>query len=724
MFSGKVKAELPGQLREKNIWIGEGTQIDPSVHIRGPVVLGRNCRIKKRVSISELSCIGDNSIIEDEAALTRSIVWDNVYVGRRSRINEGCICSQGTLNANVVVSEGAILGEKSHVGQGAVIHPGVKLWPRKSVDAGATVSLSLIWGSRWPGSLFGFSGISGLANIEVTPDFALKLGAAFGAFLEKNAVVCTSRDAHPASRMLNRAVICGLVSVGVNVYDLRVTPLPLARYAIRNQGARGGIHARIAPNDSRSILIEFLDARGINIDKATERKIENIFFREDFRLTPMDEVGLIEFPARALEQYNEGFFNALNKDLLKAAKFKIVIDYSYGNASLILPHILGKLGCETVTLNAYLDAMKARQVFEERFKSLRQLAHIVTTLDAHLGILMDLDAEKFELIDERGQIISGNRLLTLLAAMVLRHSGGGVVAAPVTAPSALEKISASLGAKIIRTKTDSRSLMHTAALGARRIVLAGDNSGGFIFPQFQPAFDAIFALAKILELMAVEKRPLSSIVDEIPPFFQAEASVRCEGEQKGRIMRRLIEENRERDVEMIDGLKIFLEDAWILILPNPVEPSLHLVSEAPTRDGAASILEEYLNHIEELKKQEESCGSIAFESWAESGVRPRRRGAKTIKAAKTSVPDDKAFHFWAPGRCLGIKVTTLQQFIDTIHYVEYDSLEFHMERGDFANWIEHELSNEELAGRTRDLQRKSLKAEKLREAILELFRKS
>ena len=107
--------------------------------------------------------------------------------------------------------------------------------------------MSLIYGIKWPGSLFGADGVSGLANIEITPEFALKLGQAFGSFLQPGQIVMTSRDTHPASRIMNRCIISGLLSVGINVQDLRAYPMPLARYAVRTSAATAACTAASRP---------------------------------------------------------------------------------------------------------------------------------------------------------------------------------------------------------------------------------------------------------------------------------------------------------------------------------------------------------------------------------------------------------------------------------------------------------------------------------------------
>jgi mannose-1-phosphate guanylyltransferase / phosphomannomutase len=712
MFSKKLKALIPGKQIRKNLWIGDNSEIHPSAVINGPVVIGKNCHIKENVHIDEFTAIGDNCIIEEGATVQRSLVWPNSYIGKNARISGGILCRQSTLKQNAVISEGAIIGDKSFVGKGAVINSHVKIWPDKKIEAGAAVSMSLIWGGRWQGSLFGNDGISGLANIEITPEFALKLGAAFGSSLEKGATMITSRDSHPASRMINRAIICGLASVGLITQDLRVMPTPISRYTIRNGVARGGIHTRISPTDSRSFLLEFFDKRGINIDTSAERKIENIFFREDFRRTSLEEVGDIGFPSRALEHYTEGFFHHLDSESISKAGFKVVIDYAYNTSSLILPVLLGKLGCETVAINAYLDSKKELQAQEDRGKSLTQLSKVVTTLKADLGILMADDAERLMLIDENGTIIPDNMFLALMSNLVLKTHPGAIIAVPVSAPSILDLLAHEHKGSITRTKLDGRSVMQTAALGEKKILFAGKEKGFFIFPRFHSSFDGMFAFAKLLELLAIQNVTVSGAIDEIPHFFQAEKSVECSFADKGKVMRKLIELNRDKPVDIIDGIKIYFNGAWVLVVPEPTEPTIQIVAEGSTAENALEFIGRYENIIEALKVEEEI---LQPPKGAARKNLPRKE--KTTEYRRT-LPPEKSFHFWVPGRYLGKRSQSLKEFCDTLHYIEIDSVEYHMEREDFANWIEYELENEIMASKIRSLKTRALHGEALREEII------
>ncbi len=470
-LTGTVRTLRPRNQIGESVWIGEGCEIDPSAMLRGDVQFGDGVTVGPGALIEGPACIGSGSILEAGVRVRRSVLWENVYVGDEAQLTDCTIANRTIVKSRASVGEGAVVGERCVIGEAATIRPHLRLWPEKNVTSGAIVSMSLIYGIKWPGSLFGGIGVTGLANLEITPEFALKLGQAFGSFLRPGDTVMTSRDTHPASRIMNRCVISGLLSVGANVEDLRSYPLPLSRFATRAAG-NGAVHVRLSPDDPHSLLVEFLDSSGINVDKATERKIENLFFREDFRRVAMDDVGLLNFPARALENYTSAFLEALDPQGMGSRRFRVVIDYANGNAALVLPRILSRLNIETIALNAYFDDNRVHAVSLDRAQSLAQLGDIVGTLHADLGILLDHDGETFAIVDDTGRIVMEDELIALLTLMVVR-AGAKMVAVPVMAPEAIERIAQSYGASVIRARSDRRSLDGTGRNARKRSCVCG-----------------------------------------------------------------------------------------------------------------------------------------------------------------------------------------------------------------------------------------------------------
>src|SRR5437667_322757 len=258
---------------------------------------------------SDTPTTGTYTTIDERAQVDRSIVWNNSYIGERAELRGALVGSSTGIKSKAVMFEGSVIGDNSIIQEGAIIQPDVKVWPDKEIEAGAVINTSIIWGSQGRRGLFSRFGVTGLVNVDLTPEFATQLGAAYGAILPKGSFVCINRDSfHRTPRMIKRAVIAGLPSAGVNVHDINQVPIPVARYIIRNTDAVGGIHVRLSPHDKRVIDIKFFDQYGLDINKTTERKLENLFFREDFRRVDVDEVGAIEVLSteEVLHRYLEG----------------------------------------------------------------------------------------------------------------------------------------------------------------------------------------------------------------------------------------------------------------------------------------------------------------------------------------------------------------------------------------------------------------------------------
>lgn len=603
VLDGKTNIQLAGQDRG-HIYVGDGCEIAPDVQIISPSMIGRNAKIKSGSTVGPYAVIGDNAIIEENAVIHRSILWDNVYVGAKSELSACTVCSHVVIQRDVTIQEGAVIGERCRIERESTIRTQIKLWPDKLIEAGSTVTMSLIWGQKWLGSLFRNLGVMGIANIEVTPEYATKLGACYGAYLKRGSKVVIARDSGMAARMIKRAIMSGLMSVGCNIIDLHSMPLPIMRHQVRGQAAAGGMYVRIAPHNPRLLLIEFLDQNGVYLSKAAERKVETIYFREDYGRADMEQIGKIEFAYRTIEQYHEDFAKHLDAEAVRERRLKIVADFSFGRVSSVFPTVLGRLGCDVVALNAYIDASKQPKTAESRQELLSNLQQIVRSLNADLGVLFENDGERLAILDEQGNIIEGNELLTLYAVMVARTHERAKIAIPVTAPANIEALVALHGGSAERTKTDVRSLMGMATSSNNKpaVTLAADEAGGMIFSAFMPAFDSMFAFGKLLEMLATTGLSVSEIAHELPPVHMAKADVECPWEIKGRIMRELTREAEESgEVELTDGIKIRQNGGWSLVLPDASEPYFHVYAEAETHDQAQSMLQQYVRKIEGLR---------------------------------------------------------------------------------------------------------------------------
>lgn len=581
--------EIEG-VQQHGIWLGQGASVHPDAILIPPAQIGRNAVIKEGARIGPYSIIGDYSVIEPHACVERSILWDNVFVGTNAKLNSCTVCSHVLLQDDCIVEEGAVIGDRCRVETGAQIRSGVKIWPEKHIEAGAVVTMSLIWGHTWQGSLFGGLGVTGLANREISPEFATRLGAAYGAYLKPGTTVMTARDSGPAARMTKRAIIAGLMSVGCNVLDLRSAPLPIMRHSLRNSPAAGGVYVRLSPDDPRTLLVEFLDGDGVYLSPAAERKVESIFFREDFRRVDAADIGRLEFSGRSIEQYREDFLAHLNEEAIREGRFRVVVDFSFSRVASVFGTILGRLGCDVIALNAFSDPGRTPEKKTDRHRLLENLSFTVRTLGADLGAMIENDGERLTVIDAKGRIIEGDQLMLIFAVLVARTHPRACVAVPITATSRLEDILALHDATVLRTKRDVRSLLAAAAgvpEGGPRVVLAADQHGGFSFPCFHNAFDGMYATAKLMEALSVTGLRLDELADALPAIFIAHERLPCPWEAKGRVMRAVSDMAAEAEsADLTDGVKLMEGKAWTVVVPDADAPIVHVIAEDDAEDSA------------------------------------------------------------------------------------------------------------------------------------------
>ncbi|OIN98726.1 hypothetical protein AUJ66_00530 [Candidatus Desantisbacteria bacterium CG1_02_38_46] len=600
--SAKSRHSGSGSARgEKNIWSGKETIIDPAAILKGTVVIGDNCELKGNVEISD-AVIGNNCTVEDGAIVNKCIIWNNTLIGKGAHLKENVVGKNCKIGDKVFMEEGAIIGDDCRIGDASLIRQAVKIWPHKVVEKEAIVSSSLVWGEKWSKSLFGAYGVTGLSNTEVTPEFSAKLGAAYGATMEKGSSVITSRDSHRSSRMIKRSFIAGLLSSGINVDDIRDMPLPVVRYTLRTSREYcGGIHVRMSPYDPLLMDIKFLDSSGMDISSGKEKSIERLFFREDFRRANIEETGSLEVPSRIVEYYREGFLSLLDTESIKKRKFKIVMDYGFSSAANIFPSIVGELGCEVIALNAYTNDKKGAKTLEEFNNSIKQLSNIVVTLKADIGFLLDTGAEKIFLVDEDGSILPGDLSLALISLLVLKSHSNPRIAVPVTASYVIEKMAGEYNALVLRTKTNPCSMMAVGSL--KEVDFIGEIKGGYIFPLFQSAFDAMFSIGKILELIARTGIPLNQLIPLIPKICMVREHVFCPWETKGKIMRLLIDDTKDKNRELIEGIKVYEEEKnstpWVIIIPDEDRALFHVNAEAQTIEEAQELARKYVSKIKE-----------------------------------------------------------------------------------------------------------------------------
>jgi mannose-1-phosphate guanylyltransferase/phosphomannomutase len=283
---------------------------------------------------------------------------------------------------------------------------------------------------------------------------------------------------------------------------------------------------------------------------------------------------------------------------LREQAFKVVLDYSFGAASIVMPAVLARIGAEVLAVNPFPSTASATAAAEDPRPRIERVADLVRASASNLGFVIDPDGEYGVVVDDDGEILDHHQALLALLVLVAEAHPGARIALPLTVSAEAERLAAARGAAVVRTELSSASLMQVAE--TQDITFAGSPDGGFIWPDFMPAFDAQATLIKVLDLLAATERPLSTVVKQLPRIHIAHEMVSTPWERKGAVMRELVEQTDDEDLVLIDGVKIVHDQGWALVLPDPEQPLTHVWAESVSDQEARRLTQEYTRRIRAL----------------------------------------------------------------------------------------------------------------------------
>ena len=596
----RVRLNVPGIRLRGNVWLGEGVEVDDLDAIEGPAYLGNYCRVAADATVGPYSVLASSVTLLERARTERSVVDAATHIGRAARVEGAVVGRACDIRAHAHVQEGAAIGDEVTLGAQSAVLPHVRIYPYKEVETGAQIHESLIWESRASSNLFGKDGVVGLVNVDLTPDTAVRLAAALGTALKRGARVVASRESPSACRMIKRAMISGLNSTGVDVADLRVLPAAVSRHLLKSQGYDAGFHIGVSHSDPEVLEIRFYEQPGIQLTAALQKEIEKHFTRHELRRAAFNSVGSVSYPARVREGYAQDLLATLDVGAIRSRGYRIVVDYGYSATSYVLPLMLGPLAVEAVSSHGFAaDGREARSGIRE---AVGQTKRLVTAIGADLGVVFDRAGERLFLIDEQAREIPVEQALLLFLRLMGSDGRHGKLAFPITVTSHVEELVAGSDLEVIRTPASLAELTRAAAEDG--VIFAGAVGGGYVFPEFIPAYDAVASLCKLLELLAPVERPLSELVAELPASTLVHRQVSCPWSLKGTVMRVLTERMRDRDVDLLDGIKVFDERGWAQVLPDPDEPLVHIYAEGSTDEASAALENELRGVVEEIMQTE------------------------------------------------------------------------------------------------------------------------
>src|SRR5919199_3000715 len=311
VLDGKVRGvRPPGTRLRENVYVGRRAQVDDE-GLEGPVVIGENVRVDEGAKISPYCVIGDNTVIAAGATIERSVIADGTYIGEGAELIDTLVGRSSYIQARARLLERSSLGDDVIVGEGATVSPDVKIYPHKTVESGANVTQSLIYETMGLRTIFEGGAVSGKFNVDLTPEFVVRLASSFGTELDAGVIVTLGRDSSRSAQVAKRAMTAALLGTGVNVRDLRAAHAGVVRHDVLAGKAVAGVHVR-AGDDPDEVEILFFTSDATPLSESSQRAIEKVFVREEYRRAYADDVGELIYPGRAVEQYVESLGRAVD----------------------------------------------------------------------------------------------------------------------------------------------------------------------------------------------------------------------------------------------------------------------------------------------------------------------------------------------------------------------------------------------------------------------------
>jgi mannose-1-phosphate guanylyltransferase/phosphomannomutase len=466
VLDGKMRGvRPPGTRLRENVYVGHRAQVDDA-ELEGPVVIGEDVRVDEGARISPYSVIAANVVVGAGAIVERSVIAEGTYVGEGAELVDTLVGRSSYIQGRARIQERSALGDDVIVGEGATVAPDVKIFPHKTVESGANVTQSLIYETMGLRTVFKGGVVSGKFNVDLTPEFMMRLAFSFGTELDPGSIVTLGRDASRAAQVAKRAMTGALLGVGVNVRVLRAAHAGVVRHDILAGKSVAGAHVR-AGEDPDDVAILFFSSGATPMSESDQRGIEKVFVREEYRRAHGADIGELIYPGRAVEQYVERLEMAANRENINA-----VVMEGFTNANLVR---------SPETPRGAAAAIAGDDPGTHFAEALDRVGRVVPTVGAAFGAVVGPTGEDVQFVDDRGEFVPPDVML----ACVLSRMRPRKVVLPINVSGCYEELIREGGGTLVESRTGLGNVAIKAAGVRADVAGLADGSEALVFEYAQ-----------------------------------------------------------------------------------------------------------------------------------------------------------------------------------------------------------------------------------------------
>jgi phosphoglucosamine mutase len=442
------------------------------------------------------------------------------------------------------------------------------------------------------GKYFGTDGVRGVANSELTPELAFKLGRFGGYVLTKNAKrpkVLIGRDTRISGHMLEGALVAGLLSIGAEVMRLGVISTPGVAFLTKVMGAQAGVMISASHNPVADNGIKFFGPDGFKLSDDEELEIEKLLdTNEDSLPRPIGkELGQVTDYFEGVQKYIQYLKQTVDEDF---EGIHIALDCAHGATSSLATHLFADLEADLSTMGASPNGLNINDGVGSTHPE--ALAQFVKEKGADVGLAFDGDGDRLIAVDENGQIVDGDQIM-YICAKYLQQEGRlkqSTVVSTVMSNLGFHKGLEELGIKSVQTAVGDRYVVEE--MKKNNYNLGGEQSGHIIFLDYNTTGDGLLTGLQLVNIMKLTKKPLSELAAEMKKFPQKLVNVRVTDKHK-------VLENEKVKRTIQEAEEEMKGNGRILVRPSGTEPLVRVMAEAPTEEECNRYVEKIANVVKE-----------------------------------------------------------------------------------------------------------------------------
>lgn len=444
--------------------------------------------------------------------------------------------------------------------------------------------------------LFGSSGIRGLANIDITPTLAQRVGAAT-ATIHEGGTTIIGRDARHTGPMLEAALTSGVNAAGGDVYQIGLVPTPVVAWMIIEAGAKSGVEITASHNPPPYNGLKVFNKHGMSLTIKEQLRLEEILENERYIWAEWNQVGTVE-EVEAIDPYVDMLADTIEIN----TEYRVGLDCFCGATSTLAPTAFNEFTTQAKIINAVPDGMFPAGNPEPTAESLTRLGKYMKNTDCEIGFGFDGDGDRMMPVGSNGIMVSPDRALAAYAGYAVERNNGGVVVTHVGASMNVDEMVKKSGGKVVRTPVGDAFI--TEAMAKHNAVFGGEPVGAWVFPEHHMCPAGVLGALKVIEALDYLEKSLEEFIKEAPTYPLSRSKHECPNKQKPEAMKRISEKYADafKDVDKVstvDGVRLETSRGWVLIRPSGTEPLLRITVEGKTQEDVDALM----NSAQRLVKQ-------------------------------------------------------------------------------------------------------------------------